>query len=912
MKYWSSLLILAAFAALTVSAWAFANRPTPEPAWPTQIDGFSFQPFQKDQDAIAGDLPTVAQIDSDLALLAGKTSAVRTYSALGTLGDVPRLARKHGIKVTVGAWLSDDLDLNRREVERTIQIANAHANVNRLIVGNEVVLRYENRVDDLAPSDLFAHLERVRRATKQPVSTAEPWHIWLRYPELVEHVDYIAVHLLPYWEGIDVQAAVQHSIEGVRAVEERYPGKPVVIAEVGWPSDGRTREAAVASPSNQALFLRRFLAHAERAGYSYFVMEAFDQPWKEQAEGKAGAYWGVYDADRNAKFEFRAPIVRVPGWHVLAAASVIASVVLLWLFYFHSHTLRNRGRSFLAVVVYATATLVTWILYDFSQQYMTVSGVLVGAVLLVGMLGVIAVLLAEAHEWAEAHWVTMHRRIYRPQPETATPLPKVSIHVPAYAEPPEMLIATLDALARLDYPDFEVVVVDNNTKDESLWRPVEQHCAKLGPRFRFFHVDPLAGYKAGALNFALRHTAPDAEVVAVIDADYIVRTEWLRDLVPAFANARTGIVQAPQDYRDAGESAFKAMCFAEYRGFFHIGMVTRNERNAIIQHGTMTMVRRDLLERVGWAEWCITEDAELGLRILAEGYEATYIEHSYGRGVMPDSFLDFKKQRSRWAFGSMQIMRRHFASLVRGGDGRLTAGQRYHFLAGWLPWLADGFNLIFNCAALVWSLVMVAFPKHIEPPLMIFSLLPLSLFVFKLVKLLHLYRTRVGANLRQTLAAALAGLGLAHTIGTAMLSGLVQRDRPFFRTPKQAPRHAIGQALAAAREEAFMMVGLWCAAFGVSRIPDLDGDLPGLVGSPDLSVWVTVLLVQSMPYAAAVIVSLVSALGLKAGWIGEAGAAQGVPASAPRHAAIPAATQPGENAASLPLSAAVSERPSRP
>jgi len=207
----------------------------------------------------------------------------------------------------------------------------------------------------------------------------------------------------------------------------------------------------------------------------------------------------------------------------------------------------------------------------------------------------------------------------------------------------------------------------------------------------------------------------------------------------------------------------------------------------------------------------------------------------------------------------------------------------------------------------VWSLVMVLFPKYIEPPLMIFSLLPLSLFVFKLVKLLHLYRTRVGATFTQTIAAALAGLGLSHTIGTAMLSGLVQRDRPFFRTPKQAPRHALGQALAAAREEAFLMLGLWFAAFGVSRIPEIDGDLPGLIGSPDLTVWVAVLLIQSLPYAAAVVVSLVSALGLPARWIGEAGAT----AVEPRHAAIPSAADTGQNPTSLTLPAAASEPTSR-
>ncbi|HEX9773945.1 MAG TPA: glycosyltransferase, partial [Steroidobacteraceae bacterium] len=492
-----------------------------------------------------------------------------------------------------------------------------------------------------------------------------------------------------------------------------------------------------------------------------------------------------------------------------------------------------------------------------------------------GMTGVIAVLLAEAHEWAEANWVTMHRRIFRPRAVPDTELPRVSIHVPAYNEPPELLVETLDALARLDYPDFEVLVIDNNTQDPEVWRPVEEHCRRLGARFRFFHVDRLAGFKAGALNFALERTDPGADVVAVIDADYVVHPRWLRDLVPAFGNERTGVVQAPQDYRDAGESAFKAMCHAEYRGFFHIGMVTRNERNAIIQHGTMTLVRRSLLERIGWAEWCITEDAELGLRVFEQGYEATYIPQSYGRGVMPDNFLDFKKQRSRWAFGAMQILRRHFDLLIRGRGAHVTAGQRYHFVAGWLPWLADGVNLLFNCAALAWSLVMVAFPRHIEPPLAIFSVLPLSLFVFKLVKMTHLYRTQVSASVKQTIAAGIAGLSLSHTIGSAMVAGLFTRDRAFFRTPKRATRHALGQAFAAAREETLLMLGLWFSAFAVSQIPMLDGDLPGLVGSPDLSVWVAVLLIQSIPYAAAVIVSLVSALDLPGAWIGEAGKGDG-------------------------------------
>jgi len=171
------------------------------------------------------------------------------------------------------------------------------------------------------------------------------------------------------------------------------------------------------------------------------------------------------------------------------------------------------------------------------------------------------------------------------------------------------------------------------------------------------------------------------------------------------------------------------------------------------------------------------------------------------------------------------------------------------------------------------------------------------LFVFKLAKLVHLYHIRVGANLRQTFSAVLAGLSLAHTIGAAMLNGFVQSHRPFFRTPKQAQRHRFMRALMASREEAFLMAGLWFAAFAVSRIPSFDGDLPGLVGSPDLTVWVTVLLVQSIPYAAAVAVSIVSALRLPGDWIGEC---KPIAEFAPGEAPVSPATRTGDNAPVVP------------
>ncbi|MEA3242824.1 MAG: glycosyltransferase family 2 protein, partial [Pseudomonadota bacterium] len=338
---------------------------------------------------------------------------------------------------------------------------------------------------------------------------------------------------------------------------------------------------------------------------------------------------------------------------------------------------------------------------------------------------------------------------------------------------------------------------------------------------------------------------------------------------PQLTQGNVAIVQAPQDYRDAHDNAFKAMCYAEYRGFFYIGMITRNERNAIIQHGTMTMVRKSALQSVdGWAEWCITEDAELGLRIFEQGLEASYIAKSYGRGLMPDTFIDFKKQRFRWAFGAVQIMRHHAGTLLRG-KGNLTSGQRYHFLAGWLPWVADSVNLLFNFAALGWSVAMILAPKHIDPPLLIFSILPLALFVFKVGKLVYLYHTRVNANTVQTIAAALAGLGLTHTIGLAILTGFFVRSKPFFRTPKQAHKHAVFKALNAAREEALLFFALCLASFAIINAFGTE--------TLDLLMWSIMLLFQSVPYAAAVIVSIISAVpALPAGWIGETGSMQQV------------------------------------
>ncbi|EPJ88978.1 MULTISPECIES: glycosyltransferase family 2 protein [Pseudomonas] len=846
-KFGLNLVVVVAIAALFTGFWALINRPVTAPDWPEQISGFSYSPFRLGQNPQKGVYPSDDEMRQDLELMSKQTDSIRTYSVDGSLGDIPKLAEEFGLRVTLGIWISPDAERNEREITRAIELANTSRSVVRVVVGNEALFREEITVGELS-----ALLDRVRAAVKVPVTTSEQWHIWEKYPELGKHVDLVAAHILPYWEFIPMSESGQFVLDRARELKKMFPKKPLLLSEVGWPSNGRMRGGADATQADQAIYLRTLVNKLNRQGYNYFVIEAFDQPWKASDEGSVGAYWGVYNANRQQKFNFEGPVVAIPQWRVLAIGSVVLAMLSLALLLIDGSALRQRGRTFLTFVAFLCGSVLVWIGYDYSQQYSTWFSLLVGFLLALGALGVFIVLLTEAHELAEAVWTHKRRREFLPVETDNAYRPKVSIHVPCYNEPPEMVKQTLNALAALDYPDFEVLLIDNNTKDPAVWEPVKAHCELLGSRFKFFHVAPLAGFKGGALNYLIPHTAPDAEVIAVIDSDYCVDRNWLKHMVPHFADPKIAVVQSPQDYRDQHESTFKKLCYSEYKGFFHIGMVTRNDRDAIIQHGTMTMTRRSVLEELGWADWCICEDAELGLRVFEKGYSAAYAHNSFGKGLMPDTFIDFKKQRFRWAYGAIQIIKRHASSLLRGKDTELTRGQRYHFLAGWLPWVADGMNIFFTVGALLWSSAMIIVPKRVDPPLLIFAIPPLALFVFKVGKIIFLYRRAVGVNLKDAFYAALAGLALSHTIAKAVLYGFFTTSIPFFRTPKNAASHGLLVAISEAREELFIMLLLWGAATGICLVQGLP--------SADMRFWVIMLVVQSLPYLAALIMAFLSSL----------------------------------------------------
>jgi cellulose synthase/poly-beta-1,6-N-acetylglucosamine synthase-like glycosyltransferase/exo-beta-1,3-glucanase (GH17 family) len=851
--------------------WAATNRPQEERPWAGTIQGVALSPYQAHQDPTADRHPSAADVERDIGVLAGRVAGVRTYSSLNGADHVAPAARRHQMPVTAGAWLQGRPEIDEPEVAALVRQVRANPNIRRVIVGNEAILR-----TDVTVPEAIEYIRRVKRQVNVPVSTAEPWHVWLDHPELAAAVDYITVHILPYWEGVPVERAVDYALFRYNELRQKYPDKHILIGEIGWPSDGPWRRAAEASLVNQAKFLRQWFNVASEQRIDYYIMEAFDQPWKRTLEGSAGVNWGVWDAWRGEKFPMQGEILEVPDWPWLAALASALAVLPLLLVIAWRRDLRFGGLVFYGLIIQSAVVMLMWTVLDWMEPGLAPSTHLVWSVMVGLQLILLALLLTDGMELTEVVWSRHWRRRFHPVKATAPPhAPKVSIHVPACNEPPQMVIETLNALARLDYPNFEVLLIDNNTKDDALWKPVQAHCELLGPRFRFFHLPSWPGYKAGALNFALDNTAPDAEIVAVIDSDYQVRPDWLSSTVPYFDRAEVGFVQSPQDYREFEHDTFQRMLNWEYAGFFHIGMLQRNERNAIIQHGTMTLIRKSALQDVGrWAEWCITEDAELGLRLFEAGWEAVYMPDSFGKGLVPDSFEAYKKQRLRWAYGAVQILKKHWREFMPGRTS-LTAGQKYQFVAGWMPWFADAAHMVFAAAGILWSLLLLLqpisialaevygrawvnsiglgpFAQQFEFPPTAFMIPMMFAFGFKVAASFWLYAARVPCGWRERLGAAIAGMALTHTVGRAVWQGLFTSGRPFHRTPKCEDKPAFVQGLMGAREEGLLLLGLWTAAallyLGYGN------------ENRDAFLWIALLLVQSLPYLAALVTSMINAI----------------------------------------------------
>ena len=473
-------------------------------------------------------------------------------------------------------------------------------------------------------------------------------------------------------------------------------------------------------------------------------------------------------------------VTQQPRFYEMLAAILIAVTVML--------RLAARRWSWIGAQMFATVALASlaYLAYAASITYVLAASPLylvASTVLLLLEIGALGLSLSYLFEIVD----TVSRASEPSHEADPGYLPKVAIQVPAYNEPLEVLRETLRSLADLDYPDLVVQVVDNNTPDPNNWKAVEVECKKLGPRFQFIHLENWPGYKAGALNEATRRLPSDVEIVGVVDADYVVRRDWLRSVVGHFADPKVAFVQTPQNYRDWSDDSYLRGLYYSYLYFFVVTMPARAHRNAIIFAGTMGLIRRSVFDEIGgWNQDIVTEDAEASLRMLARGYRGLYVPQAYGEGLMPLSFDGLKKQRFRWALGGVQILRLHWRRLLvpQKGD-HLTAAQRIHYLLGNVQWFGD---VLMTCFTLLLLATAVSTAMHHQLPIRsmtgIALGLPIAFLASGLLRAVWAMKLRTRCTWRDAIAGLQVWFALSWVVTVACVRGLIRFHSAFLRTPK--------------------------------------------------------------------------------------------------------------------------------
>jgi cellulose synthase/poly-beta-1,6-N-acetylglucosamine synthase-like glycosyltransferase/exo-beta-1,3-glucanase (GH17 family) len=774
-------------AALHFAFWAVRNPHTTAPSVVQRLPSVSYDRFASNNSEVSE-----SRIRADLTAIAAQARAVRTYSSTRGLELVPQIATELGLKVSLGIWIDKDEARNEREIATALELAHRYPNVIRLVVGNETLFRREQTA-----ASLVKIIQRVKRDSPVPVATADHWKFFLDHPELVAAVDQVFAHILPYWGGIPNEHAVDESMDLYDRLVAAYPNKKIVIGEFGWPSEGHNFERAVADPISQAVILRNFVVRANARGIDYNIVEAIDQPEK-LFEGNVGPYWGIFDASLRPKFSWAGPINDASYWKTALVAVMTGLLLSLTILALPGATIGQAA--LLSSIDHFCGHWCADLLIYWHSHYILVGETVSFAIALPFLALLAPVVRSRVSEMAKVSFGRGPTRLLKLSPQVPRAhTPKVSIHIPAYREPPEMLLQTIDSVARLDYPNFECVVVINNTPDPAFWEPIKARCDELGPRFKFVLIENLVGFKAAALRLALAETAADAEIIGVLDADYVVGRNWLKDLIPVFDNPNVGLVQAPQDHRDGNRSYIHSAMNNEYAGFFDVGMVERNEVNAIIVHGTMCLIRRTALDAAGgWSSDTICEDSDLGLSILEQGWRAHYTTRRYGWGLLPQDYLAFRTQRSRWAAGAVQIVKKHWRQFLPGRS-QLDRNQKREFIFGWLSWF--GAEIIAVAAAII-NLIWVPFValQVVAIPDALLTLPILAAFLVSIGHFASSYRMRVAIPYRQMLGAMVMFMSVQWTVASAALKAALPAGQSYFHRTRKGGGTIVRASFAAMPE----------------------------------------------------------------------------------------------------------------
>ena len=361
--------------------------------------------------------------------------------------------------------------------------------------------------------------------------------------------------------------------------------------------------------------------------------------------------------------------------------------------------------------------------------------------------------------------------------------PFVSIMIPCYNEPSEILKNTLLSISKMDYQNFEVLVIDNNTKDEEIWKPVEEYCKILGQNFRFFHVDQIVGFKAGALNFINKKVNPATQFEVVLDADYEVRKDFLKIALRYFVDDSISFVQFPQSYENVNKKNLPISL--EYKYFFLSYMNMANNLNCVSTTGTVTVYRADTIKKAGnYNEKCITEDAEIGLKLNINGHKGIYVNRNIARGLMPYDLEAYKKQKIRWSQGNAQVLRVYFKNLFFDSS-EVGIKQKIGFITQLTAWI--NFLLIPILSLIMLSLIelfgfQLASQSIFHFIFTISSLTIVTYVVLQAASYLVIFNKH--SKMRDGLLAFWVHIGMTWVYATAWFKAVFSRRVYFERTNK--------------------------------------------------------------------------------------------------------------------------------
>jgi cellulose synthase/poly-beta-1,6-N-acetylglucosamine synthase-like glycosyltransferase len=717
---------------------------------------------------------------------------------------------------------------NMHDLDTALAAAKNSPNVTHILVGNEALF-----FDVVSPKYIYLYLRYANARTKIPVSTGEIVSTWDEYKKLAELTDFVAIHVFPYWNNITITDAVKYLEGEYSFMETSFPDREIMIAETGWPSNGVDRGPSEATLLNQAIYIRWVSKYLDSKKVRYNIIEAFDQPWKIfGSEKHAGGSFGVFDDQWREKFTLSGPLslygssfmMRIIDNTLVKIEDKIPEkyrdnyfltpgLISIWL----KKIGLNSDIGLLTSIFFAFVSLI----YGWKGGHLRKLPFLAGALTLLILINIcimigykawighyiylyqfwinvplmllpIAGILYQLRDYLKivGHGHIKHHLTYADLHPLTGEEPFVSIHIPSYNEEPEMLIRTIEHVRALEYSRFELIIVENNTKDPAVWQPVEKYVQELhDPRIRFYHFAPLEGYKSGALNKALELTDPRAQIIGLLDADYCVQPDWLRMTLGLFEDAKIAAVQCPQANDITHATHFQKIMSYELDLFYKQGMIIRNSANAVIMNGTMCLIRRDILESEKWCNGFICEDSELGLRIQAHGHTIMYVDHTFGAGLPPRNFEEYKKQRFRWAYGAMMIFKTHWKKIFF--TSWLTFAQRFEYLFGWVGW-GQMILYPFYLLILLFGSYFIYESYSFEAPYD-FALLTLFYVLFLMVSTAAIYRDRMWISLRSSVLAILASASLTVTIFRAVFLAVFWNDLGFKKTNKWGVHTASGK-----------------------------------------------------------------------------------------------------------------------